>query len=1101
MKTRLLSGGGMQLPHFLAMVLTLLVLLLPSQAKADDEAWAEYNSTETTLTFMYGEKPTSLDEGVTAYALNEGTAIPQWNTDNTCSSVTKVVFDSSFANARPTSCHYWFCQMKNLASIEGLANLNTEAVADMSYMFFSCTSLTTLDLSSFNTASVTDMSMMFSYCSGLETVNMSGFNTASVTDMNSMFYDCTSLTTLDLSSFNTANVTDMSDMFYNCKVLTTINVTKKFNTGKVDNGMMMFYNCAALKGAADYDSSKTNLSMANADDGYFTMTLEAWAEFDSKTSTLTFKYGAKPASFDENITAYVLNEGENYPGWANKSQYITTVVFDPSFADARPTTCCCWFKYQSNLTDVQGIANLNTGNVTDMSYMFQECSSLTTLDLSGLNAENVTDMKYMFADCCSLKSINFTGFKTSKVKLMLSMFEYDMALETLDLSSFSTENLTDLDAMFRGCTSLKSVDLSSFNTANVTTAGDMFDECNSLIDLDVTNFNTANIENMSLMFSGCSSLTTLDLSGFNTEKVTDMMSMFNGNSALTSLDLSSFNTANVKDMDYMFEDCSALTTIYVGDKFSTDVATGKYMFLRCNSLQGATAYSADKVDIAMANTTDGYFTEPLVAYAVYASNKLTFKYGKVDTTNTYFIIDQNNVTDKPKWYNYFDPPIDGAVINHLTKVVFDPSFINAHPKSCANWFYEMTTIKSIEGLEYLNTDRVKSMYGMFYKCTALESLDLSKFDTRKVTDMKFMFYKCTALTSLDLSNFDTRDVTNMYGMFGHCTALTSVDVTGFNTKNVTDMTYMFAECPNLTTIYASDKFSTEKVTASDNMFFQCDSLKAHGAYDELYLTADRANFTKKWGYFKSYYRVGDTKHEVFGIAPLSVEEMTLEDGKDFVAHTTFTAGTASYSRKMANNWGTLCLPFAVDAASVTGCSFYGMESVSNDVITLKQIDGTIAAGTPVLVYSTNGSLSVSASNAAVVKEPVAGSEASGYQLVGSFTETEVPDDGYIISKNKFWLTSDLKDKASATAVKTKGLRAWLKYSPKDEDEDGYDEAKAHVLGFAFDDEDETSAIETVDALTEGKAEIYDIQGHRTDRLQKGLNIVKMGGVTKKVMVK
>ena len=197
---------------------------------------------------------------------------------------------------------------------------------------------------------------------------------------------------------------------------------------------------------------------------------------------------------------------------------------------------------------------------------------------------------------------------------------------------------------------------------------------------------------------------------------------------------------------------------------------------------------------------------------------------------------------------------------------------------------------------------------------------------------------------------------------------------------------------------------------------------------------------------------------------------------------------------MTSNWGTLCLPFAVETAN-TDSKFYEIKGVNNDVITLSQLDGTIAAGTPVLVYSENG-LNISASEVAVVKAPIEGAEVKGWQLVGSFAETEVPDDDYIISKNKFWLTSDLKSYSSVVkAVKTKGLRAYLK-SGSDSSA-----AKAHVLGFAIDDEDETTAIDAIDGLTEGTAEIYDIQGRRTDRLQKGLNIVKMGSVTKKIMVK
>ena len=242
---------------------------------------------------------------------------------------------------------------------------------------------------------------------------------------------------------------------------------------------------------------------------------------------------------------------------------------------------------------------------------------------------------------------------------------------------------------------------------------------------------------------------------------------------------------------------------------------------------------------------------------------------------------------------------------------------------------------------------------------------------------------------------------------------------------------------------------------------------------------------------ENYYRIGDTPY-LLG-ENLSVDNLELEDGKDFVANVPFKATNASYSRTMTSNWGTLCLPFAVETTSNANADFYELKGVNNDVITLTQLNGTIAAGTPVLVYSTN-ELNISASDVDVVTTPADGAQANGWQLVGSFAETEVPDDGYIISKNKFWLTSELKSYSSVVkAVKTKGLRAYLK------SESSSSEAKAHVLGFAIDDE--TTAIDAIDGLTEGTAEIYDIQGRRTDRLQKGLNIVKMGSVTKKIIVK
>ncbi len=500
--------------------------------------------------------------------------------------------------------------------------------------------------------------------------------------------------------------------------------------------------------------------------------------------------------------------------------------------------------------------------------------------------------------------------------------------------------------------------------------------------------------------------------------------------------------------------------------------------------------------------------EPWVEYDSNTTT-LTFKYGVIPTST------DENITV----YDFFlgddsDYPYWVKDQKDVTSVVFDESFAQVRPTSCNGWFQDMANLTSIKGIEYLNTEEVQYFNNMFCGCAALNSVDLTKFNTEKATTMNSMFngcssmksinlsgfntanvekmakmfYGCSSMTSIDLSIFNTTNVESMKEMFGECTSLTSLDLSNFNTTSVGTMTSMFEGCTNLKTIYVSDKFVTTSVKNSSDMFTGCTSL---AGYDENSVDASMANY--KTGYFKTYYRIGDTKHDLCG-ETLSVDNLVLEDGKDFVALAPFTATNASYSRTMTSNWGTLCLPFAVETTSAADSKFYALESVDNDVITLTLLDGTIDAGTPVLVYSTNG-LNITSSNVDVVTAPAEGAQASGWQLVGSFTETEVPDNGYIISKNKFWLTSDLKSNASVKAVKTKGLRAWLK-SGSDSNE-----AKAHVLGFAFDDDGETSAIDAIDGLTEGTAEIYDMQGRRIDHLQKGLNIVKTGNVTKKVMVK
>ena len=214
-----------------------------------------------------------------------------------------------------------------------------------------------------------------------------------------------------------------------------------------------------------------------------------------------------------------------------------------------------------DLTIINGGVKFSVKNAINLRSMFENCSKLTSLDLSNFNTSNVTDMYFMFYGCSGLTSLDLSNFNTSNVTDMRYMFRLCSKLTSLDLSNFNTSNVTYMSYMFSGCSGLTSLDLSNFNTSNVTDMGDMFYECSDLTSLDLSNFNTSNVTDMRDMFENCSGLTSLNLSNFDTSNVTDMRYMFRLCSKLTSLDLSNFNTSNVTSMKYMFYGCSALETL------------------------------------------------------------------------------------------------------------------------------------------------------------------------------------------------------------------------------------------------------------------------------------------------------------------------------------------------------------------------------------------------------------------------------------------------------------------------------------------------------------------------------------------------------------
>ena len=572
------------------------LLAPPQRAQAQTrEAYVAQSADKTTLTFYYDDQRATRTGklwGIEETKKEGDYTFPAWagTWDVADRITTRVVFDASFRDFRPTTTARWFCNYSALKQVEGGEYLTPQNVTDMNGMFYSCSGLTSLDLSHFNTQKVTDMSWMFSHCSGLTSLDLSHFNTQKVTDMGWMFYGCSGLTSLDVSHFNTQNVTNMREMFWDCSGLTSLDVShfntqnvtdmggmfsgcsgltsldvKNFNTQNVTDMREMFEDCSGLtsldlshfntqnvtfmdrmfsgcsaltsldvshfntqnvtfmdrmfsgcsaltsircntdwqcpksegmfagctqlKGAVAYDGKKTDAKMANPKTGYFTRSndgsVKAYVVQSTDKTTLTFYYDDQRAtragkSWGIKVTIKV---GYNtFPAWAGtfeSAESITTrVVFDASFRDFRPTTTARWFLNLRALKQIEGLEYLNTQNVTDMSSMFSDCRTLTSLDLKNFNTQNVTDMGGMFRDCSGLTSLDLSHFNTQNVTNMCGMFFYCSGLTSLDLSHFNTQNVTDMREMFSYCSALTSI---RCNTDwNCPQSRNMFEGCTQL---------------------------------------------------------------------------------------------------------------------------------------------------------------------------------------------------------------------------------------------------------------------------------------------------------------------------------------------------------------------------------------------------------------------------------------------------------------------------------------------------------------------------------------------------------------------------------------------------------------------------------------------
>ena len=936
--------------------------------------WAEYDG--GVLTFYYGYKP---ELGTDEYEMNAGTYSPNW-IDNHKADITKIVFDKSFADARPTTCAKWFYSCENLATIEGMEYLNTSEVTNMYGMFYMCSPLTTLDLSHFDTSNVTDMNRIFYGCSSLETLDLSNFNTGKLTNMQYMFGVCRSLTSLKLSNFDTQNVTDMSSMFYSCETLAILDLSNfdtenvsdmfsmfescysltsldlsGFNTHNVSDMTFMFkdcsnlqtiyanesfvvkesaydrdmfYHCYNLYGDIAFDANYRNKTYAKLEGGYFTHKeyTRPWVSYAD--GTLTFRYGYKK-ELNDYQDEYPVETDDWFPKWvythtsySGGNDDITKAVFDKSFAHYLPTKTDNWLYNCKNMESVEGIENVNTSRLTSIYQMFAGCSSLKSLDLSSFNTENVENLSGLFQDCSSLETIDLKNFNTQKVSSIYGMFSGCSALKSLDLKNFDTKNVesmsmmfyncsnltnldlgsfdtqkvTDMSSMFSGCSSLKTIDLKNFDTKAVTNMGYMFWRCANLTDLDVSGFDTQLVTDMSAMFSGCSSLKTLDVSKFVTKQVYGMKEMFKGCASLENLDLSNFNperlgeikemfagcsklttldlsklnvdgvyetskmfkdcaslatltlpsfenaymgatdemfagcseltyldlttlkTDNVYDMSKMFAGCSNLSTICASAGFvPSEYVTDTEMFDSCVKLQGDIAFDANYIDKTYAKLEGGYFADKAYVrpWVKFADGTLTFRYGYKKTIDQDAKEYELNVR-APGWLDYS---------NEIKNAVFDKTFAVARPTTCQEWFKQCSNLAEIVGIEYLNTSKVTNMSHMFFGCSQLSSLDVSKFDTKNVVYMLYMFYQCSKLNSLDVSNFNTRNVTNMYYMFNNCINISFIDVSNFDTQKVVDMGCMFYNCSKLTFLDLSN-FNCSSATNIAEMFGATPSLKS-----------------------------------------------------------------------------------------------------------------------------------------------------------------------------------------------------------------------------------------------------------------------------------
>ena len=517
----------------------------------------------------------------------------------------------------------------------------------------------------------------------------------------------------------------------------------------------------------------------------FASAQEPYAVMIDGNTAIEFRYdNEKVARGGMDIGPFNVGGMEGRP-WHSYAEGIYSVLFDESFANCTSITSTqYWFTGMKNLDYIGGLEYLNTSNVTDMSYMFDSCSSLTNLDVSHFNTANVTNMYCMFFNCSSLTSLDVSNFNTANVTVMQSMFWNCSGLTSLDVSNFNTSNVTNIGGIFSGCSGLTSLDVSNFNTANVTSMWRMFSECPNLTTIYVGDgWSTANVTESELMFNGCTSLVGGAGTVYDSSHTDASYARIDGGSSNPGY-LTGEGGGSGEEAQYWIELHSMLQyadELYGRARDNSNVEQWMLEELSMMINRGSDMYdehTADEeevhhmieelnwicMEIEEAMNREPEPSEGPVPYAIFIDNNTALEFRYDDQRSSYpeamDIYPFSSTVDRG-WHD---------MAESIRSVVFNESFANCTSiTSTEYWFFGCSNLETFVGLEYLNTSNVTNMASMFDGCYSLTTLDLSSFNTTSVTEMKMMFFGCTNLTTIYVrSGWSTANVTSSDHMFEGC---------------------------------------------------------------------------------------------------------------------------------------------------------------------------------------------------------------------------------------------------------------------------------------------------------------------------------------------
>ncbi|ENZ5627207.1 BspA family leucine-rich repeat surface protein [Enterococcus hirae] len=693
--------------------------------------------------------------------------------------------------------------------------------------------------SQLNTSNVTNMESMFKGMRNMTSLDLSGFDTSNVTNMEYMFNEMSSLTSLDLSGFDTSNATDMEYMFANTPL-------KKLILGDTFKFVEAFYGKAGLTSAWKREDGKGKAYTAeDFMDNYGTGDLTAGTYVSA-----TGWWGTSPYNFDENTGTLTIGAGElsgyEESPWnsgtvdleAIKKIVLSGKVVAPEdsrylFSTSTPG------KDLTNVTEIEGLSQLDTSNVTTMRYMFYGMSSVTSLDVSSFDTSKATDMGYMFRNMSSVTSLDVSGFDTSKVKDMGYMFRGMNSVTSLDVSNFDTSKVTSMSYMFADTPLKKLILGDTFKFVNgtgaLTSAWKREDGKGKAYTADdfIKNYGTGDLtagayvsatgwwgtspynfdKNTGTLTIEAGELSGYEESPWNSGTVglevikkivlsgkvvapENSKYLFTTNTVgkdltnVTEIEgLSQLDTSNVTNMNAAFYGLSSVTSLDLSNFDTSKVTSMSNMFYK-TPLKKLILGDTFKFVGGQGALTSAWMREDGKG-TFYSAADFMNNYGTGDlTAGTYVSVETDTWGTSPYMFD--------EDTGTLTIGAGELSGYKESPWSSNKVDSEAIKKIVLSGKVVAPEESLILFSGndTNHELTNVTEIEgLSQLDTSKVKNMSWMFCGLSSVTSLDVSGFDTSNVKDMSNMFRNMSSVTSLDVSSFDTSKVTDMGNMFAGTP------------------------------------------------------------------------------------------------------------------------------------------------------------------------------------------------------------------------------------------------------------------------------------------------------------------